>query len=160
MHIDGADFGYATEEVTIPIPTPVTQEYRGGGMDLGVALPMMAIEPLESTVKMSGHDVDIMKLMALGPNNETRVHFRGGVLSEVNGVIQAHVVIMQGNINGGSHDTWQRGEKSGLEFVLNGISYFKYTVEDETIHEIGSYPPKRIVNGVDQLASLNSALGY
>ena len=37
MYIDSSDFGYDCEEVTLPIPTPVTQKYRGGGMDLSVA---------------------------------------------------------------------------------------------------------------------------
>ena len=160
MHIDGEDFGYDTEEITLPIPTPMTQEYRGGGMDLGVNQPMMALEALEVTVKMAGHSPAVMKRMAKAPGQTTRVHFRGAVLIESNGGYAAHIVIVEGAVNGGSQDTWQRGEKSGLEFVVNGVRYFKYSVDDEIIHEIGAWPPVRIVNGVDQLAGVNSILGY
>lgn len=160
MFLDGVDFGIDTEEVELPLPTPVTQEYRGGAMDLGVNLPMAALEALEVTVKMAGQSPEIMKRMALAPGQTSRVTFRGGVLTESNGVVVPHIGIVQGAINGGSRDRWQRGEKSGVEFVINGLIYYRYEVDAQVVHEIQHWPPKRIVNGIDQLAGLNTALGY
>ena len=160
MFINGSDFGLDCEEVELPIPTPLTQEYRGGGMDLGATTPMAAIEALEVTVKMAGHSPEIMKLMALAPGRTSRVTFRGGVLREMDGGIATHLAIIEGCLNGGSRDRWQRGEKSGVEFVINGIKYFRYEADSEIIHELQQWPPRRIVNGVDQLAELNQALGY
>lgn len=160
MFIDGTDFGIDTEEVELPLPTPVTQEYRGGGMDLGMQMPMSAIEALEVTVKMAGHNPDIMRRMALAPGRITRVTFRGGVLRELDGGIAAHVCIVEGSINGGSRDRWQRGEKGGVEFVINGIRYLRYEADTQVIHELAVWPPTRIINGINQLAALNAALGY
>ena len=159
MHIEGEDFGYDTEEITIPIPTPKTQEYQGGGMDMAVNQPMGAIEALEVTVKMSGHNTSIMKRMAKGPGKTTTVHFRGAVLTERNGAYAAHVVAVEGCVNGGSRDTWQRGEKSGLEFVINGITFFQYEEDDTVIHRLSAWPPERVVNGVDELADIKRILG-
>ncbi|QPC87147.1 phage tail protein [Mesorhizobium sp. NBSH29] len=160
MYIGGADFGYDAEEVTLPIPTPVTQEYRGGGMDLGVNQPMAALEAMEATVKMAGHNPAILKSMAKGPGQTTRITFRGAVLSEATGLIQAHVCVIEGAPNAGSRDTWQRGEKSGIEFLMNGIIYFRYDVGDELIHEVGAWPPVRVIDGINQLTAINAALGY
>lgn len=160
MWIDGVDYGIDTEEVELPFLTPVTQDYRGGGMDLGVKMPMSALEPLEFKVKMAGQNPEVMKRMALGPGKTTRVTFRGAVTSEDTGVVDAHVCIVEGAINGDSRDRWNRGEKVGFEFVINGVKYMKYTAADEIIHEVQAYPPKRIVNGIDQLADVNQALGY
>ncbi|MBO6755762.1 MAG: phage major tail tube protein [Roseibium sp.] len=160
MFIDGEDFGYDTEEIEIPIPTPVTQDYRGGGMDLGVTTPIAAIQALEITVKMAGHSPDIMKKLARGPGQTSRVIFRGSVLAESNSGTEAHVCVVEGSANGGSRDRWQRGEKSGLEFIINGILYFRYEADNEVIHELQAWPPKRIVNGLDQIASINRDLGY
>jgi len=160
MHMNGADFGIDTEEVTLPIPTPTTQDYRGGGMDMQVSMAMAAIESLEVTVKMAGHSVEIMKRMARGPGKTDRVTFRGAVLTEMDGVCLPHVCIIQGAINAGSRDSWQRGEKSGIEFVMNSIVYMRYEVNDQIIHELQHFPAKRIVDGVDQLADINRALGY
>jgi len=160
MYMEGLDFGIDTEEVDIPLPTPLTQEYRGGGMDLGVNQPMSAIEALEVTVKMAGHNPDIMNRMALGPGRTTRITFRGGMLREADGGVAAHICIVQGAINGGTRDRWQRGEKSGVEFVINGIKYFRYEADTAVIHELQAWPPIRIVNGQNQLSELHQALGY
>lgn len=160
MYIDSADFGYDTEEITLPIPTPVTQEYQGGGMDLKVAQPLAALEAMEATIKIAGHNPDIMRKLGKGPGQTTRVTFRGAVLAEATGRIEAHVCVIEGAPNGSSRDTWQRGEKSGLEFMINGIIYFRYDVEDTIVHEVSAWPPRRIVDGVDQLNAINQALGY
>ena len=160
MHIDGLDFGIDTEEVELPFPVPVTQEYRGGGMDLGVNQPMAALEVMEFTVKMSGHNPDIMGRMAKGPGQVTRIHFRGAVLTESTGDYVPHICVVEGAPNGGSRDRWQRGEKSGTEFIINGVIYMKYEAAARTIHEISAWPPIRIVDGVDQLRGINQILGY
>jgi hypothetical protein len=160
MFLDGLDFGIDTEEVDLPLPTPVAQEYRGGGMDLGVNQPMSAIEALEVTVKMAGHNPEIMKRMALAPGRTTRVTFRGGMLRETDGGVAAHVCVVQGSINGGTRDRWQRGEKSGVEFVINGIKYLRYEADAQIIHELNAWPPVRIINGQNQLSELHTALGY
>ncbi len=159
MYIGAEDYGYDTEEVTLPIPTPKTEEYQGGGMHLAVNQPMSSIEPLECTVKMAGHSPDILKLMGRSPGVTTRVTFRGAVREAPGGEDHAHVVIVEGAINGGSHDTWQRGAKSGLEFMINGVVYFKYEVHDQVVHELQDYPPRMVVNGVNQLQSVNEILG-
>lgn len=160
MTIEGLDFGIDTEEVELPIPTPVTQEYRGGGMDLGMNMPMAAIEALEITVKMAGHPPAVMRHLALAPGRTRRIMFRGAVLREMDGEYDTHLCVVEGSPNGGSRDRWQRGEKSGLEFIVNGVKYFRYEAADRIIHELQHWPPKRIVYGVDQLAAINAALGY
>ncbi|MDR6954119.1 P2 family phage contractile tail tube protein [Ancylobacter sp. 3268] len=160
MYIDTLDFGIDTETVELPLPIPTTQEYRGGGMDLAVELPMAAIGALSITVKMSGLNPDIMGRMAMAPGTTRRITFRGGVLQETDGSIVSHVCVADGHINGSSRDTWSRGEKVGLEFVINGVKYYRYEANAQIVHELGAWPPKRIINGVDQLAGLNAALGY
>ena len=92
MYIDSADFGYDTEEVTLPIPTPVTQEYRGGGMDLAVNQPLAALEAMEATIKMAGHNPEIMRKMGKAPGQTTRVTFRGAVLNEPTGIVRGTCV--------------------------------------------------------------------
>ena len=160
MFIDGLDFGMDTETVDIPFPRPMTQEYRGGGMDLGVNQAMSAIEALEVTVKMAGINPDIMKRMAQRPGATTRVTFRAGVLREADGGIATHVCIVEGAINGAQRDQWARGEKSGFEFTMNSIKYMRYEADTDVVHELQAWPPRRIINGIDQLSELNTALGY
>lgn len=160
MFMDGLDFGIDTEEVDLPLPTPMTQEYRGGGMDLAVTQPMAAIEALAVTVKLAGMNPDIMSRMAQAPGRLTRITFRGGVMREQDGGVAAHVCVVEGAINGGTRDRWQRGEKVGIEFTVNGIRYMRYEADTRVIHELQAWPPRRVINGINQLAELNTALGY
>src|SRR4051794_34352980 len=58
----------------------------------------------------------------------------------------------------GSRDAWHRGEKSGLEFTVKGIIYFRYDVQDRqdrVVHEVSAWPPRRVVGGIDQLNDVN-----
>ncbi|MDQ0422281.1 P2 family phage contractile tail tube protein [Peteryoungia aggregata LMG 23059] len=160
MYLDGLDFGIDTETIELPFPVPVMQEYRGGGMDLAVSQPMSAIEALAINVKMAGLNPDIMARMALAPGQVNRLTFRAGVLTEATGSIASHLCVAEGRINGNSRDTWSRGEKAGFDFSINGIIYMRYEADARIIHELQAWPPKRIVNGIDQLATLNAALGY
>ncbi len=160
MYIGTDDYGYDTEEVELPLPSAVEQEYRGGGMDLGVNQSMAALEPLECTIKMAGHSPDLMKLIARGPGKKTRFTFRASVLEEANGQYVPHVAVVEGEANKGTRDRWQRGEKSGIEIPISGIMYFRYEANDEVIHELQAWPPRRIVGGVDELSIINQNLGY
>lgn len=160
MWIDGDDFGYDTETVNLPKPTPTTQEYQGGAMDLKVNQPMASLEALEVGVKMSGLNPTIMKKMARGPGQTTRLTFRGAVLDEPTGTHIPHIAIVEGCVNFGERDEWKRGEKSGFDFVVNGVIYYRYEAGSDIIHEIQAWPPRRLVDGVDQLRGVNAALGY
>lgn len=160
MFFGNADYGIDTEEVEIPFPRPVMQGYRGGGMDLGLNLPMSAIEALEFTVRIAGQNPDVMSQMALAPGHTQLITFRGGVLTEHDGRVVPHICIVQGAINGSSRDRWQRGEKVGFEYAINAVRYMRYEADARVIHELQAWPPKRVVNGVNQIADLNAALGY
>lgn len=160
MWVNNSDFGYDTEEVTLPMPTPKTAAYLNGGMAGEVNQPFAALEALEATVKMSGHNPDIQKLLGQFPGKVTRFTFRAGVLDEPSGGIVTHVAIIEGSPNFGDRDAWKRGDQSGFQFVINGIVYYRYDAGADPIDEMIPYPPKWIKDGVDQLSELNASLGY
>lgn len=158
--IDGQDFGYDTGTVQLPVPTPLKQSYLGGGMALTVDLTMAAFEALECTVKMLGQNPDIMKKMAKGPGITSTVTYRAAVLDEPSGQYVPHLGIVQGCPNFADRDEWKRGEQSGFGYTMGGIIYYRYEVGPDIIHEVQAWPPKWVVDGVDQLAGINAALGY
>lgn len=160
MFLNGADFGIDTEEITLPHPVLKSEVYQGGGMVLEVDQLFSSVEALEVQVMMAGKNPDIMKLMGLAPNKTSQVTVRGGVLTEATGAIVPHVANIEGSIASSSNDAMKRGQKSGLEFVIKNLVYFRYEVGDEIIHEVQAWPPKLIIDGVDQIAELNNALGY
>jgi len=159
-YFNGRDQGIDCEEVGLPTPTNVRQEYRGGGMDLAVNQGMAALEPLEATFRFSGHSVNALRAVGQGPGKNITVTVRGGVLDSLTGVTTAHVVILVGQFNEFSRDNWQRGEKGGIELTMSGIQVYRYEVGGAILHDIQAYPPRRVIDGVDQLADLNAILGY
>ncbi len=160
MFIAGNDHGIDTETVKLQMPKSVTQEYRGGGMDLAVNQPMAALEPMEAGVKLAGLNTDISSLIAQQQGLKTRVTFRLAVRDRMHGNVVPHVVALEGEFNGDSTDDLQRGEKAGFDVLIQGITYYKRMAGDRVIHHLNAYPPKRTINGVNQLAEINHALGY
>lgn len=160
MWVGNNDYGYDTDEVTLPMPTPKTAAYLGGAMAVEVNQPFAALEALEATIKMSGHNPEIMKLLGQYPGKVERFTFRGGVLDEPSGSTVPHIAIVEGSPNFGDRDAWKRGDQSGFQFLINGIIYYRYEAGSELIDELVPYPPKWIKDGVDQLSELGTALGF
>jgi uncharacterized protein len=157
---DGVDHGIDCEEIGIPTPKVVTQEYRGGGMDLAVNQGLAALEPLEATFKFAGHARDILARVARGPGKKITVTARGAVMDVLTGETVAHVAIMTGELNDHSRDNWKRAEKGGIEVTMNGMIAYRYEIGGKVIHDVAAYPPRRVINEIDELAAINSALGY
>jgi len=160
VYLNGVDHGMDCEEIGLPTPSNVQQEYRGGGMDLAVNQGMAAMEPLEATLRFAGHPAGILGSVAQGPGKSVVLTARGAVMDTLTGVTVAHVVVITGQFNEHSRDNWQRGEKGGLELTMTGITVYRYEVGGAILHDIQAYPPRRIINGVDQLAEINAILGY
>ncbi|KZL17699.1 Phage tail tube protein FII [Pseudovibrio axinellae] len=160
MFVAGKDHGIDTEVVKLMMPKSVTQEYRGGGMDLGINQPMAALEPIEIGIKFSGLNTDIAAMIGQQPGMKIRTTFRLAVKDKANGNVIPHVAVVEGEFNGDSTDDLQRGEKAGFDALIQGVSYYKRMAGTQIIHHLQAYPPKRIINGVDHLEQVNNALGY
>lgn len=159
MFIANVDYGLDIEEVEIPIPTEITEEVRSGGMDLGVSVSMAALEAMAVNFKMIGQAPEVQKLAGKGPGKRDTFTFRGASVNEMTGTTDEHIVVVEGKVSEGSRDAWTRGARAATSFVLKNIMYYRYEVNNQVIHEVQAWPPKRIVNGQDQLADINTALG-
>lgn len=160
MVIDGVDYGAETETVSLPDLQQLFETYRGGAMAMGVDVGMHAFEPMEATVKMSGHSEAIRRVVNLSPSRKQNFQFRKAVYDEILGVTVPHIVLITGNAVMGSTDEMEAGSKSGLEFMVKTITYFRYEVNSSVTDEFQAYPPRWIKNGVRQDADVSRALGY
>jgi P2 family phage contractile tail tube protein len=160
VYIAGVDHGIDCEEIGLPTPKVVQQAYRGGGMDLEVNHGMAALEALEASFKFAGHARNVLQQVAQGPGKFISVTARGAVLNALTGEHDAHVVVLQGQFNEHSRDVWKRGEKGGIEVTMSGILAYRYEIAGSVTHDIQAYPPRRVINRVDQLANINTILGY
>jgi len=159
MFVDNVDHGLSIEELELPNLSEIMDTVRSGGMDLSVDVPVGGLEPFECSVKMVGQGVTMQKLMAHAPGMRKTFTFRGAAVDEISGDTKEHVVIIEGKISEGARDAWNKGERSGTDYTIKNIMYYRYEVSTQVVHEVQAWPPKRIIDGTDHLASINQALG-
>jgi Bacteriophage tail tube protein len=68
------------------------------------------------------------------------------------------VVNLQGIVKEMDFGNWKPGEKATVKLMI-ALRYYKLTHGSETVHEIDIPNMVSTIGGVDQLASMRSALG-
>ncbi len=146
--------GYAgiVDEITPPKLTLKTEEHRAGGMDSPVEIDM-GMEKLEMEFTLSNPVVEVIKQW--GGNNSVPFTLRGALEGE-NGMTPI-VINAQGMLREIDFGTWKAGEKVQKKVVV-ALRYFKYTQGEEVLVEIDAENMIRIIDGVDRLAEMRSAL--
>ena len=67
-------------------------------------------------------------------------------------------VTMNGHIKEFDPGSWSAGEMTEASFTL-GLRYYKLDVDGTTYHEIDVENMERKIEGVDQLATIRTAMG-
>lgn len=153
--VDGRGHAGEIEELTPPSLRLLTEEFRGGGMDVAVDVPM-GMEKLEASFSLKGYSPEVLKLFGLAPGNSIPLIFRGA-LEDDDGTVKAVVMTMRGFLREVDPGSWQPGQMAPLRGTVS-LRYFKQTIDGELIHEIDADNMTRVINGVDQLAAQRQAL--
>jgi hypothetical protein len=156
LSIDGRFYAGNVDSIQLPALVVKNEEYRAGGMDAPVALDM-GMEKLESTVKMSNWNRDVANIWGLGPGATKMFVFRGA-LESLNGTVEPVVITMSGTLDSLEHDDVQPGAKAGVTLKIS-VRQYKYEQNGVTVHDIDVLNMKRIVNGVDRLLAIRTAIG-
>lgn len=150
--------GYAGEvdELQLPKLAIKTEDFQGGGMDAPMEIDV-GVEKLNATISLTGYDPDVIASWGLAEGNDLQLQARGA-LESADGSVEAVVVTMHGKINGLEMDPWKPAATSKLKFTIN-CRYYAYRQDGRTLIEIDIKNFKRVINGVDQLAGMRSAIG-
>lgn len=153
--VDGTSTHLEIEELTPPLPADNMEDFIVGGQTIGIPI---GHEKLEASFKLTSWNTDVMKLMGLAPGITKRVTFRAQTVSEIDGEEKEVVIVLQGRINP-KPESWQAQGRSGVEYAVDTITFYKHTVNNVVVHEIDVINMVRLVDGIDQTASARSALG-
>lgn len=151
--LDGLHLG-SVKSYTPPVLTVTTEDYRAGAMDAGEPIDM-GMEPLEAEVTMGAIEVDVHK--AAGRMADSTLKIRGAI-QRVDGTTVAIIHELTGRVVVGDRGEWAAGSMPEPKATVKA-HYFKETIDGVVITEIDIRNMKRIVDGVDQLAEVRSALG-
>ena len=156
LFVDGRGYAGKVDAVTLPVLTLKTEDLRAGGMDAPAKMDM-GMEELECTIQTLGVDAELLKLWGVIDANAVALTIRGALQSE-DGTVKAVVAQLRGRVYMEDLGTWKAGERSPLKLTIN-CRYYKLEHDGEAIRELDVDNFIRIINGVDQLEQLRTALG-
>lgn len=153
--VDGRGYAGRIDEIVLPTLTIQTEEHRAGGMDAPVDIDL-GMEKLEAELTFSEYDHELFRLFGLVDGNAVAVTIRGAIQSS--GEAEPVVINLRGSFKELDAGTWQAGDKATLKCMITA-RYYKLNINGEDIIEIDAENMVRVINGVDQLASVRSAIG-
>jgi hypothetical protein len=153
--VDGNSYAGRVDEVVLPKLTVKTEEHRGGGMDAPVEIDM-GMEKLECELTFAEYDVELFRLFGLVDGNSVAITLRGAMQSD--GDAEKIVVNLQGSFRELDSGTWKAGDKATLKCMM-AVRTYKLTIDGDEVINIDVENMTRIINGVDEMASIRNAIG-
>jgi P2 family phage contractile tail tube protein len=156
LYVDGIGYAGRVTEANPPGLTIQTEEFRAGGMDAPAEIDM-GMEALEMSFTLAEYDPAVLRQIGLLNQNAVQVTLRGAMMA--NGEPATPIVI-----NGSGHlkefdpGSFTAGEATEAQFTM-GLRYYKLSIGGSVLHEIDVENMTRIISGVDQLASIRTAIG-
>ncbi|BAM87692.1 phage major tail tube protein [Bradyrhizobium oligotrophicum S58] len=154
--VNGTGWAGRVAEVELPDFQVKTEEYRGGGMDAPVELDM-GLEVMTAKFTFGEYNTQILGLFGNMDGNAARVQLRGALQRDGETAV-AMVVDLHGGFKGNTLGSWKAGDMTQNEAEMS-LRYVKVQIGDTVAIEIDVDNMIRIVNGVDQLASIRAAMG-
>jgi P2 family phage contractile tail tube protein len=156
MFADGWGKMGNVEELNLPKLSLKMEEYRGGGMDVGVDIDL-GMEKLEAEFTLTSFDPQVLSLFGLGPGNDKLFTFRGSLASE-DGTKRPVICRMSGLLSEADPGNWKTGDKAELKGKIS-IKTYKLIIDDRLIHHIDAMNGVRVINGADVTADIRAHLG-
>ncbi|GLS27370.1 phage major tail tube protein [Marinibactrum halimedae] len=155
LFVDGNGFAGLVEQVTLPKLSLKMSDIYNGGMDAPIDLEM-GMDKLECSFSLSEYNADIIKQFGLRNGAQVSLTMRGGLDAE-NGVVPV-IVKLTGAWKDLDMGSWKPGEKAPLNANVT-LRYYKLTIGTEDLVEVDVVNMVRVIDGVDQLAEMRTAIG-
>jgi P2 family phage contractile tail tube protein len=156
----GNDIGLIGESPGFQLPeiNIQTEEFRGGGMDGTVDVPM-GIEKIEFDFDLHTYNTDVWAVLGYGPGSmNVPITFRGYMQTPLG--IEKGVMVntrcLVKSIKPGKVEPGKKYEKT----ISCTAHYYKHMVNGERITEIDVFNKVTFINGVDKSAQARFLLGF
>ena len=155
VFVDGRGYAGKIDEITLPKLTIKTEEYRAGGMDIPINIDI-GMEKLEAELTFAEYDSELFRLFGLINNNAVSLTLRGGLQGSSD--TESVVINLRGLFKELDFGSWKPAEKATLKCTV-AANYYKLTIDGKELIEIDAENMIRKIDGVDQMASMRTALG-
>lgn len=152
--VDGVGyFGIATE-AKLPQVKVQTEAHRGAGMEGPVGLDM-GLEGMTSEITFSEWSPTLLKKLG----RQERFVFRPMQRGEDDVEATTIIATVGGLITIPDLGDLKPGTNSPLKLTMD-VRYYRLEIDGEEIWEIDLVNAKRVIGGVDQMASARAAMGF
>ena len=155
----GKELSLEIEDMAPPLIQDIKDPFHGGGMPGPVNVPLGG-QLTEARFKLASWNRNILKQIGKAPGERVRTTMRGAAVSEVDASTTPVMIVLDGRVSEADPDRWTRGQRSGIDYMVDAIVYYKHVVGNELVHEIDFLNFRQIVNGSDQLADVRAALAF
>lgn len=134
-----------------------TEEFRGGGMDGTVEIPM-GIEKIEFDFELHTWDEDIWDNLGYGPGSiDVPIKFYGYLITP-NGAEKGVKIFTRSLIKSIKPSKVEAGKKVSLTVNLVA-NYYRHEIDSRVVTEIDVFNKVTVINGVDKTARARTLLG-
>lgn len=156
LFVDGRGYAGQVDEFNAPKLTLQTEEFRAGGMDLPIDVTM-GMEKMTCDYSLKAYERNVLALFGIVEGATVPVTVREA-LESFDGTVTPVVHTMRGKFTEIDPGTSKPGELPLLKITMS-LTYYKMQHGDTVVHEIDAINMVRIINTVDILAGIRSALG-
>jgi len=126
-------------------------------MDIPISIDM-GMEKLEADFTFSEYDTELFRLFGLIDGSSVSLTLRGGMQGSGSNDIEAVIINLRGIFREFDFGSWKPAEKATLKCSV-AAHYYKLTISAQELIEIDAENMIRRINGVDQMALLQTVLG-
>ncbi len=155
--VDGISYLGEMPEVALPKLARKMDDYRSGGMNAPVKADF-GMEGMEAELTAAGYMKDLFTKWGALRHDAVLLRFAGALQSDDSEGVDALEVVMRGRVSEIDPGSAKAGEGTELKYKF-ALSYYKLTINGETLIEIDVVNMVETVNGTDRLAEVRAALG-
>ena len=144
-------------EVTLPKLTRKMEDYQAGGMSGPIKIDF-GQEGITLEWTAGGLMIDVLKQWGALKHDAVQLRFTGGYQAEDSDTVDAVEIVIRGRHTELDMGTAKKGDDTTFK-VTSSCSYYKLTINDETIMEFDFINMIENIGGVDLLAKFRTALG-
>lgn len=156
MFIDGINFSGDVPTLSLPKLKIKTDEYRVGGMDAPIDMDQ-GMEKMEASFTTRGVRREALQYFGLADQTAFNAVFRGSYKAQKGSTVEV-VATLRGMLSEVDPGDWKPGDSSEFKYAIS-VSYYKLEIARRLMYEIDPVGCVRVINGVDQLASVRRDLG-
>lgn len=154
---DGNAYQGEVPELVPPKLTRKMEDYRGGGMG-GPVKSDMGMEAITLEWTAAGYLVDTLNQWGALKHDAVMLRFAGALQADDDEKVIPVEIVARGRHSEIDFGTAKAGEKTEKK-IKTEISYYKLSIEGAVVIEIDLVNMKEMVNGVDLMEGVRSALG-